>query len=175
MKIALLSLVLLLQFFPVPVQAAVFQWIDSAGVTHFSDDRDSIPKKYRRKAKKLDISLEPSEPAPQKLPVAQGAEPKAAKARSQNFGGQSEQWWRERFSALRGELEKLQKDLADKQIKLVELRRKRWIYMRTQDREAVNGMQDAITAEEEQVASLQKQIADLDKRATSAAVPMEWR
>ena len=179
MKLALLFFVLLLQAFPAPVRAAFYQWVDAQGVTHFTDDSNKIPSRYQKRAKKLELP-EDSAPAPSaksKLsPEAaqQAAEPmKPAPALS--FGGHPEEWWREQFNTLRTELKNLQDGLADKQAKLAVLRRKRAIYTRAQDREAVNGMQDEISADQLRITQLQGQISELEGRAARAEVPVQWR
>ena len=172
MKITLLFLVLLLQLLPTTVDAAYYQWVDSAGVTHFTDDPDKIPAKYKKRAKKLELQEERSDAA---APAPQAAAPQAAAPRPARIGGQSEQWWRERFGTLRGELSLQQKLLAEKQARLVELRRKRAIYTRAQDREAVNAMQAEVSAVELHIAELQKQLSDLDLQASQASVPVGWR
>ena len=175
MKLILLFLALLLMSFPPVVRAAFYQWVDAAGVTHFTDNPDQIPSRYRKRAKKLNISDQPAPPqgaAPAPQPPSRGAEPKPAVA---GFGGQSEDWWREHFSSLRAEQKALLAGLSAKQAKLAELRRKRVIYMRAQDRESVNSMQAEISVDELRIAELQKQIDELDRKATEAAVPVEWR
>ena len=180
MKIALLFSVLLLLAFPAPVRAAFYQWVDAQGVTHFTDDPNKIPSRYQKRAKQLKL-LEESEPAPsaakpQLSPEAarQAAEPMKP-APALTFGGHPEEWWREQFSALRTELKDLQDGLPDKQAKLAALRRKRAIYMRAQDREAVNSMQDGISADELRITQLQSQISELEGQAARAEVPVQWR
>jgi hypothetical protein len=180
MKITLLFFVLLLLAFPAPVRAAFYQWVDAQGVTHFTDDPNKIPSRYQKRAKKLKMSEE-SAPAPaaaksQPSPEAaqQAAEPMKP-APALVLGGHPEEWWREHFSALRTELKNLQDGLADKQAKLVALRRKRAIYTRAQDREAVNGMQDGISADELRISQLQSQISELEGQAARADVPVPWR
>ena len=176
MKIALLFLVLLLQYYPSAADAAFYQWVDAAGVTHFTDNPDKIPGTYRKRAKKLKLSEEPSGVSlagPQS--TAPVAAPKAAAPPPQDFGGHPQQWWRGQYAELRGKLKALQSGLADKQTKLVELRRKRVIYTRAQDRVALNSMQAEISVDEVHIAELQNRIAELDRQATSAGVPVEWR
>ena len=53
---------LLLASLPLPASAALYRWVDSAGVTYYTSDRDSIPERYRGSAKQLDA---PSARAPQ--------------------------------------------------------------------------------------------------------------
>jgi predicted nucleic acid-binding Zn-ribbon protein len=84
-------------------------------------------------------------------------------------------WWRQRFAALRSELKALQDGVAQKQTRLVELRRERRIYTRARDREAVNLLTDEISADEVRINQVMKQIDELEQDATRAAVPMEWR
>jgi hypothetical protein len=176
MKIALLFLVVLLPFYPTASHAAFYQWLDAAGVTHFTDNPDNIPTKFRKRAKKLKLSEEPSGVSPANpQSAAPAAVPNAGAPQPQDFGGHPELWWRGRYADLRGKLKALQTGLADKQTKLVELRRKRVIYTRAQDRVALNSMQAEISVDEVHIAELQNQIAELDRQATSAGVPAEWR
>jgi len=175
MKIALLFFLLLLQFYPPAADAAFYQWVDSAGVTHFTDNPDNIPTKFRKRAKKLKLSEEPGEATAGPQSAAPAAVTKAAAPQPQDIGGHPEKWWRGHYAELRGKLKALQAVLADKQTKLVELRRKRVIYTRAQDRVALNSMQAEISVDEVHIAELQNQIDELDRQATSAGVPAEWR
>jgi hypothetical protein len=174
MKVKFLFLGVLLLLFPHLLHAEFYQWVDAKGVTHFTDDRDKIPGRYQKRAKKLNLTGEPAQsgaaapspgtPAPQ--PVARPAE---------TPWGNPESWWRQRFSGLRGEQKALLEGLSVKQAKLVELRRKRVIYSRPQDREAINNMQAGISADELRISELQRQIEELEQQASRAAVPREWR
>jgi len=179
MKLALPFLMLLLLAFPPTARCAFYRWVDAEGVTHLTDDPDTIPARYQKRAKKLGLPEErPSSGAagtPQSPPQPAPQAPQPAGAQEPPFGGHPEPWWRENFSALRGELDTVQKDLADRQTKIAALRRKRAIYMRAQDREAVNAMQDAISADEVRIAQLQNQISALELEAAKAAVPVQWR
>jgi hypothetical protein len=173
MKLALLSFVLLLQFFPASAHAAFYEWGDAEGVTHFTDNPDKIPARYRARAKKLKLSEEAA-PARAAEPVPQAA-PEAAEPAGPSFGGQPEQWWRDQFSVLRRELKALQDGLSGKQEKLAELRRKRVIYSKAQDRVALNSLQAEVSVDEVRIAELQQQIAELERRAVRASVPLDWR
>jgi len=173
MKLALLVLVVLLQSSAIPARAAYYQWIDAQGVTHFTDNPDKIPQKYQKKARRLKLSENPAPaqvPAPQPQPAPQVVMPQA-----QESGSRSEQSWRVRFSALRGELKSLKERLPAKQTRLAELRRKRVIFMRAQDRVALNDMQAEISADEARISELQDQIGVLEREAAGAGVPAEWR
>jgi len=175
----ILVVVLFLWGMPTPgAQAAFYTWVDAQGVTHFTDNPDRIPAKYRHKAKEMNLA---DDPAAAKTPVpAQPAAPplppdSALSGEPDGYGGKSPAWWRESFAVLRRELKALQEGLPEKQNKLGELRRKRVIYTRVQDRVAVNSMQAEVSADELRIAELQKQLADLDRQATRAGVPAELR
>ena len=169
MKTASLVVLLLLPLLASPTQAAVFQWIDDAGVVHFTDDAKSIPAKYRSKTRTLELP-EAAPAGASQQPAPQLPEPRAAFA-----GGHSEGWWRQRFAALKGEVKLLQDGLQTKQAKLVELRRARTIYQRGRDREAINALEAEMAADEKRIADLLKQLDVLDQEATRQAVPGEWR
>ena len=174
---ALLPVLLLLIFSATSsVEAAYYQWVDGEGVLHFTDNRNNIPQKYRKKAKKLKLQEEPAQPKA-KAPVTKAAEPPAPAppAPLPTPGGHPEQWWRDHFGSLRTELKGLQEGLADKQTKLGELRRKRAIFIRIQDREAVNAEQSQLTADESRIAELQQKLEALGVEADKAGVPADWR
>jgi hypothetical protein len=168
MKITSLVLLLLLQFPAPSAHAAFYQWSDAQGVIHFTDDPDKIPSKYLKRARRLKLSGQPAPPQVQ-------APSQVAKPQAPGPGGQTEQWWRERFSALRDELKTLQDGLPAKRASLVALRRRRAVYMRAQDRVAVNNMQAEVSADEARLSDLQNQIDALEQDAAKALVPAEWR
>lgn len=172
MKSALLAPLLLAIAVP-SAQAAFYQWVDAHGVVHFTDDARKIPLAYRKKARKLNLT---EQPAPAGGATArQPASPPQPEPDLSAPGGHTQQWWRQRFSALRAELKALQDGMPQKQEKLVELRRQRTIYQRGRDRAAWNEMQAEISADETRIGELQKQIAALELEASRAAVPTEWR
>jgi hypothetical protein len=170
----------LLQLATPCANAAFYQWTDAKGVEHFTDNRDKIPKRYLKKARKLETSAEPAPakdqaPGPQAPQLPSQAPAQLSGPQSSGAGGHSEPWWRQRFAELRGDLKALEDGLSRKQEKLVELRRKRAIFVRIKDREAVNAMQDEISADEVCVNELRKRIEALEQEAAREGVPAEWR
>jgi hypothetical protein len=176
-----------------PVFAAYYQWTDSNGVVHFTDNRSRIPKQYRKKAKKLNMSEAPpskggetppvqvvpmgsqgasqsSGEQPQQKPVEQPARPPQA-----GPGGHSEQWWRQQFADLKRELGKVQESLTKNRAKLAEAQRKRAIYTRIRDREAVNAAQALVSADESTLNDVMGRMEALSREAAAAGVPPEWR
>lgn len=57
-----------------PAAAALYRWVDAAGVTYYTSERDSIPEPYRGSAQELE---HPSarEPQPAASPVSRAASP----------------------------------------------------------------------------------------------------
>ncbi|HJV64471.1 MAG TPA: DUF4124 domain-containing protein [Geomonas sp.] len=153
--------------------AAFFKWVDDHGVVHFTDNRNKIPKKYRKQAKQLAImdDSSPSKPPQQAAPAA--AQPPASQELT--YGGHDQYWWRQQFASQKARVQTLQESLVQKNTKLTELRRKRAIYFRAQDRVAINNLQDLITAEESKLSDALKQLDELDQEATRAGVPADWR
>ncbi len=61
-----------------PAAAALYRWVDSAGVVYYTSELDTIPEQYRRSAQQLE---HPSARAPQpSTPAARAAAPPAAAA-----------------------------------------------------------------------------------------------
>lgn len=151
-------------------QAGVYEWTDSKGGAHFTDNADKIPPKYRNNAREID---------PQ--PVIQTKEePAAAIAPSmekspQSYGEHDEMWWRSSYKTLRDEIKSIQDNLPGKRDRLTELRRKKAIFSKPSGRIAYYDMLKEIQGNEARVTELQKQIADLDTKAAKAGVPLGWR
>lgn len=175
MKLVIPVLLLLILSAVPRVYAAFYQWTDDDGVIHLTDSRKKIPKKYQKKAKELNPpgNSAPAAPAasapkgPEELPPAAAAPPTP--------GGHPESWWRERFASLRSELKTLQEGLPLKEVRLAELRRERRIYFRARDREAVNEMEAAISADEVRIAEVTRELETLEAEAARSGVPAEWR
>jgi hypothetical protein len=152
-------------------RADTFEWSDSQGGVHFTDDFDNIPARYKSKARKVDV-----EPVLQK--EEQTSEP-AAESETQTtenlYGGHDELWWRSSFKGLRDEMKTIQEGLPEKRDKLDELRRKLYIFSKPSGRIAYNGMYKEIKNDEARIVELQKKLADLDNEAAKAGVPLEWR
>jgi len=151
------------------VPAATYQWEDSKGGVHFTDNPDNIPKRYRGKARVLE-SVAPS--ATTIIPdttVEQPASPVTADR------AQEETVWRQRYASIRGELASIRERIATKKEKLQELRRQRTLFHKVSDRLAYNDLEREIGQDEDRVSQLEKELADLDVEAAREAVPLEWR
>ncbi len=148
--------------------ADTFEWTDSQGGIHFTDNIDKVPAKYRDKAQKVDIQ-----------PIIQGEEktaPTPATPAIQNlYGGHDEGWWRSRFSALRNEMKTIQDGLPAKREQFTNQHRRYIIFNKPQDRLAQNDLNDDIKKDEARIEEIRKQLDELDIEASKAGVPLEWR
>ena len=148
--------------------AATYEWTDSQGGMHFTDNADNIPAKYRNKARQLADTPDTVAPVQQKnSPAARGIGP--------SYGGHDERWWRTSFQTLRDELRNIQENLPRKRGQLPGLRHERTIYQKRGERIAFSDMLKEIERDEARVIELQKQLAELDITASKAAVPLAWR
>lgn len=169
MQTVLLSILMLSFLAVLPAGAAFYQWTDAAGVVHLTDDPKNVPQQYRGKAERIEVPDPPSVPAatpPREEPRASAPPPTP--------GGQGERWWRDRMAGLRNELKTLEDARKLKEQQLVELRRKRTIFQRARDRQAVNAMQAGIAADEARIADVLNKITALELAGTRAGVPAEW-
>ncbi|HBA88034.1 MAG TPA: DUF4124 domain-containing protein [Geobacter sp.] len=172
MKACLLSLLLFFHLGATFAFASFYQWTDTGGVVHLTDDPDTIPKTYKHKAKRVDLP-EPSKPAPGAASRPQPA-PAPSATKAPTPGGHGERWWRQRASALRTELKTLQDARAQKENQLVKLKRERVIFQRARDREAINALQVKISEDESRIGTLLNQIQVLESEAAREGVPAEW-
>uniref|UniRef100_A0A831UDX7 DUF4124 domain-containing protein n=1 Tax=Geobacter metallireducens TaxID=28232 RepID=A0A831UDX7_GEOME len=174
----LIATMLVTAGFCAAASAATYRWVDDQGVVHFTDDPDRIPAKYlkgvtERGGAAPEVSspgsTQPVSPSQQQVLPAQGG------PGSTLPGGMNEQTWRSRFSALRNEIKTLQDGLPEKRKALEQLRRKRIIYQRTQERVAYNVLVEAIERDEARIAELKGQLSALEVEASRMGVPLEWR
>ncbi len=166
MRIFILSIAIM--FLAAVAFADTFEWTDSQGGTHFTDDIDKVPARYRNKAQKLNV-----EPIIQK---EQQAAPAPATRPAQNlYGGHDEAWWRSRFSALRNEMKALQDGLPAKREAFMTKHRRHVIFSKPGDRVAQNDLDDDVKKDEARIEEIRKQLDALDIEASKAGVPLEWR
>lgn len=158
------------------VEAETYEWVDSTGVTHFTDDPDRVPAKYRARVKeRASVKGEesPSTPAQQPAPVAE--KPLVPPQQQEAYGGHDGAWWRNSFRSLRKEQKSLQDKLPEKKEQLAAIHRRRVIYQKASYREAFNKLNQEIKDDEARIQELQDKLDALDRDATTAGVPKEWR
>jgi hypothetical protein len=179
MKLAVLLSMLFIGF-SVIASADIYQWVDNNGVVNFTDNIDSIPKKYQNKVK-VQSSDNPSQGATvseSAQSTVQGdnkQQPEGSSPQLKTFGGHNEMWWRSQYGSLRGELAQLQANLPSKQSEAEQLRRKLIIFTYARNRAAYQEKLAEVQSDEKRIAALTEQLSALDTRASSAGVPFEWR
>ena len=151
--------------------ADTYEWTDSHGGLHFTDNLDNVPTNYLHKVRKVDVK-----PVIQEKEQSSQPEQKSIAPHAQNlFGGHDEMWWRSSFNALRDEMKNIQDGLPGKKKGLNELRRNYAIFSKPSTRIAYNDLYADIEKDEARVAELQKRLAELEDAAAKAGVPMGWR
>lgn len=154
-------------------QADTYRWADDMGVVHFTDDPDRIPPRYLKRVQ--EIPADPSSKQQDNAPMPLTAPPSQTGSGLVLPGGLSEQAWRSRFTTIRAEMKVLQDGLTTKREALDQLRRKRIIYQRSQDRLAYSEQADEIERDEVRIKELEAQLSALEIEASRAGVPLEWR
>jgi hypothetical protein len=106
---------------PASAEKATYQWRDSSGVNHFTDDSDSIPDRYLRTVKeRLPVAAAPKQAA---KPAAK-TDSTTASAASTASSSDSEQAKETKKSELARQLEEMRKGVAAKKEELARLRHK---------------------------------------------------
>ncbi len=157
------------------VQAETYEWVDRAGVTHFTDDPDRVPAKYRGRVKERESTKSEevrTAPVEQRAPAAEKA---AAPAQRELYGGHDEAWWRTAFRSLRNEQKSLQDGLPAKRDQLAAIHRRRVIYQKASYRESFNKLNQEIKNDEARIKELQDKLDALGLEAAKAGAPAEWR
>ena len=153
------------------VWADIYEWTDSRGVVHFTDDQKKVPAMYRSKLK-----IQPADENQASPPAATSPRPaEPAYSEKKPFGGHTREWWRSQFQTVQAELKVAQDKLVATKEEQVALHRKRVIFKRSSDRVAYNKLSDDIAAIEDQIKALQVKLTDLQKAADEVAVPSDWR
>lgn len=174
--IKLIAAMVVMAGFIAAAGADTYHWVDDKGVVHFTDNPDRIPPKYLKRVREIPTT----EPPPSTTHDSPSLQQKPDQQPQKNVGpvlpgGFSEETWRSRFTSLRTELKALQDALPGKREALNQLRRKRIIYQRTQDRVAYNAEEEQIERDQARINELQAQLSALEIEASRAGVPMSWR
>lgn len=162
-------LVLLLLLYPLTAAAETYQWTDERGTVNFAEDLGKVPKKYRKKAKRLGAEEE-SAPAPK---VVNGGEAEPARAKSDEgqqkklYGGKDEAAWRRDFLQAEFNLKNAESDLATLKGRLADTSR--------MTRSEYLAIQNSIRYAEDRVQAQQKKLDQLRETADRLGVPPEFR
>ncbi|TGU72721.1 DUF4124 domain-containing protein [Geomonas terrae] len=160
-------LVLLLLLYPITAIAETYQWTDERGTVNFAEDLGKVPKKYRKKAKRLGGDEEPV-----KIINEAPAEPAKAKkdeleAGKKLYGGKDEAAWRREFGQAEFNLKNAESDLATLKGRLRDTS--------TMSRSEYLSIQNSIRYAEDRVQAQRKRLEQLQESADRLGVPAEYR
>lgn len=161
-------LAVLLLLYPLSAAAETYQWTDQNGTVNFADDLGQVPKKYRKKARRVGAEEEAA-PAPKAVEGAgaEPAKPKAEEGAKKLYGGKDEGSWRRDFRQAEFNLKSAESDLATLKARLADTSR--------MSRTEYLSVQNSIKYGEDRVKSLQKRLDELRDTADRLGVPPEFR
>lgn len=167
-------LLLLLLLYPLSALAETYEWTDERGTVNFAEDLGKVPKKYRKKAKRLGSEEPP--PAESSAPAAapetakpKGGEEKGAISNEKNktYGGKDEVAWRREFQQANSRLQSAQTELDTYKSRLADTSR--------MSRSEYLIIQNSVKHSEARVRELQKKLDQLNANADRNDVPADFR
>lgn len=159
-------LLVLLLLYPLSAAAETYQWTDERGTVNFSEDLGKVPKKFRKKAKKLgseDAAPATTAAEPEAVPPKAGEAQKGKKL----YGGKDEVSWRRDFLQATSNLEAAETELAALKARLSDTSR--------MSRSEYLAIQNSIKHGEGRVQDLQRKLDQLRETADRQGVPAEFR
>lgn len=104
----LLSLSIII-FFATVASADLYYWQDKDGNAHISNQIENVPEEYRDKVR---VQKSSEKTVQEKQPVHQEtAAGKKTKVDEELYGGQPLSWWAKKFKTLRGDIDRLERDI----------------------------------------------------------------
>jgi hypothetical protein len=162
-------LVAMLLLYPLSAVAQTYEWTDHQGGVHFTDDRNRIPKKYRKKVRVLGENTgQPliSETTSGKKKSSKGEE--AEKEKGKNlYGGKDETAWRNEFKSARGAVQRTEADISELRGRLADtsnMSRSEYLTLQA----TLNHLQSRLDGQ-------QQKLDQLQESADKAGVPAEIR
>lgn len=161
-------LVLLLLLYPLTAAAETYQWTDERGTLNFAEDLGKVPKKYRKKAKRLGAEEDSAVRIinePQEEPARAKKEEPAAEKKL--YGGKDEATWRREFLQAEFNLKNAETDLATLNGRLRDTS--------TMRRSEYLSIQNSMRYAEDRVQVQRKRLEQLQETADRLGVPPEYR
>ncbi|ACH39660.1 protein of unknown function, DUF4124-containing [Citrifermentans bemidjiense Bem] len=164
-------LLLLLLLYPLSALAETYEWTDERGTVNFAEDLGKVPKKYRKKAKRLGSEEPPA--AASETASPKGGEEKGAKnneksnEKSKTYGGKDELAWRREFQQANSRLQSAQTELDTLKSRLADTSR--------MSRSDYLMIQNSIKHNEARMQELQKKLDQLNSTADRYDVPADFR
>ncbi|GAW66729.1 hypothetical protein GPEL0_01r2216 [Geoanaerobacter pelophilus] len=161
-------ILLLLLIYPMTAVAETYEWVDERGTVNFAEDLGKVPKKYRKKAKRLGSDEPPAEIAPPAA-VPDTAKPKGVeeKVEKKSYGGKDELAWRREFLQANSNLQSARTELDTLKARLSDTS--------SMSRSEYLIIQNSMKHAEARVQALQKKLDQLNSSADRYEVPAEFR
>ena len=152
----------------------LYEWTDDRGNVSFTDNPDSVPAKYRSRAKVRDETMKAKDETSE-VRKDGGGEPRTQEpTRSPDlYGGRLLSSWQASYTKKSGELEALQARLNELKDEQNSARRKKVIYQRPADRRALLVKNQEVEAAEARVKVAEKELADLRAQAENSGITIE--
>jgi len=147
----------------------LYEWTDDRGNVSYTDNPDSVPAKYRSRAKVRDEAMKGNEKPGGDVPQAQAEPTKSPDL----YGGRPLSSWQASYAKKSGELEALQAKLNELKDEQNRARRKKVIYQRPADRRALLVKNQEVEAAEARVKVAEKELADLRSQAENSGITIE--
>lgn len=157
--------------------AALYQWQDGKGGVHFTDNPESIPAAYRKKATVRDLNdheIPPVSDTAKPVDRQQG-EPLPALQKDTSPPEKGMEYWQMRYGSLRSELKRLKDGLGTKKEEMSSYRHKWLVSQKRVEHQNMNQVEGEIAKDETRIKELEKQLEALDVEAARNAVPLDWR
>jgi len=153
----------------------VYRWTDEQGEVHYTNDRSTIPEKFRKKAEPVKggelFTVTPSQEGPSRTRAPEASADQGAPAQAPD-----EESWRRQFREAHQHIADLEKQIAE-------------------DRQMLDGgalapkltqgvmkmdprfgeTQERIQKNEQELARAREALDDLERKASQEAVPWDWR
>ena len=158
----------------------VYRWVDEAGEEHYTDDASTIPRQFRKSAKKVEeppVTRLPSTPSPGAGSSVEGRAYQGADAGTRDLEAEAERRWRSQFGDARRRIAELERQIqADSE--LLDGGTLLPLYTAT-GQMVINPEAAAATSRlelnEKELVRARQDLEDLERRARWDAVPLEWR
>lgn len=160
-------LVMMLLLYPMSAAAETYQWTDEQGTVNFAEDLGKVPKKFRKKARRLGAEESSVPQVTETTEQVQGKSKSVEDQKAKLYGGKNESAWRRDFVVAN-------LDLQQSEAELVDLRR-RLIDTSKMSRSEYLNIQASIKHSESRLEQRKKRLDLLTESAGRLGVSMEWR
>ncbi len=173
MRTVLIIVVLMLVSWP--SLATIYYWTDEKGVVHIRDNLKDVPERYRGKTKKIEETME-EEVAPAER-VGPAPTPSVGPEDERLYGGQSLEWWKDRFVAKRRQLGNIRRAYEQKK-RFVEVFEKGRQFGKTftdEEIETYRQYKEELAELEQAIEKAEEELEELKRKARFHGVPRSIR